>query len=197
MLLRDLCQISSGFTARGRLQAVSTGGLLAVQLRDVEVGRDLDAGSLARYQLDDIPDRYLIRGGEVLFRSRGDHNTAAFVDGPLREAAVVVLPLVILRPHTGMILPEYLAWAINQPKAQRHLDAEAQGTNIRMVPKAVLERINIPLPDLKAQSRTVAIYQLARREGALLRNLADRREQLAGLILNGQATLARKKGLQQ
>ena len=146
--LGEICHLSSGFTARGRLEPAPSGGLPAIQLRDVQGDDEVGSGSLHRYQVGNLPDRYLVRGGEVIFKSRGEPNTATVVSALLGEPAVVILPLIIIRPNRDAVLPGYLAWAINQPDAQRRLDAEAQGTSLRMIPKAVLERIDIPLPDL-------------------------------------------------
>ena len=152
---------------------------------------------LHRYLLGDIPDHYLVHGGEVIFRSRGKPNTATVVGASLGEPAVVILPLIIIRPIREVLLPEYLAWAINQPDAQRRLDAVAQGTSLRMISKAVLERINVPLPDLATQSRIVAIHALAKQESSLLRELAGRRERLTSLVLTERAKHADQEGFPQ
>lgn len=138
-----------------------------------------------------------MRGGEVIFKSRGEPNVAAPVNTKLEEPIVVILPLVILRPKAGLTLPDYLAWAINQPRSQRYFDTEAQGTSMRMISKAVLEELDVPLPDIETQARIVAIHKLAKREGALLRDLADRREQLSSIILAERARAGRKKELFQ
>lgn len=42
---------------------------------------------------------------------------------------------------------DYLTWAVNQPDAQRRIHREAQGASLRMVPKTVLEQLDVPLPD--------------------------------------------------
>lgn len=119
------------------------------------------------------PDHYLVHGGEVLFKSRGHPSTAAVVSTLLGEPAVVILPLLILRPHGSLVCADYLAWAVNQPDAQRRLNREAQGTSLRMVPKAVLERLDVPLPDLDTQRRIAAVHPLTQQEGHLLRQLAQ------------------------
>ena len=194
MRLGEFCHLSSGFTARGRLVPALSGGLLAIQLRDVQGDGEVGSGNLHRYEIGDLPDRYLVQGGEVIFKSRGKLNTATVVSASLGELAVVILPLIIIRPDRDVVLPEYLAWAINQPAAQRRLDAKAQGTSLRMIPKAVLERIDIPLPDLATQNRIVAIHALVKHESSLLRELAERRERLTGLILTEQARLAHREG---
>lgn len=189
MLLRDLCHIHSGYTARGRLSPLSEGGTPAIQLRDVGSEGEGLSRPLQKYDLGDLSDRYFVRGGEVVFRSRGEPNTATVVANDLVEPAAVIVPLMVMRPNKERILPEYLAWAINHPDAQRRLGAEAQGTSLRMISMAVLERLDIAVPDLQTQRRIVDLDALAKSEGRLLRTLATRREQLTSLILGEAAKL--------
>lgn len=193
MRLSDLSDIHSGYTARGRLDPAPEGGVLALQLRDVGTTGEMSASDFQRYHLDKLSDRYFVRGGEVVFRSRGEPNAAAAIPDPLPEAVVVIVPLVIVRPDRSCILPEYLAWAINQPEAQRQLGAEAQGTSLRMIPKTVLENLQIAVPDLPTQQSIVELDALARKEGQLLRRLAARRETLLSTILGEAAKAADQK----
>ncbi|WP_426314087.1 restriction endonuclease subunit S [Methylobacterium fujisawaense] len=193
MRLAELCDIHSGYTARSRLELKSDGGTPAIQLRDVGTDGEAPGPTFQRYDLAVLPDRFFVRGGEVLFRSRGEPNTATAVVDALAEPAAVIVPLVIIRPNRKRLLPEYLAWAINQPEAQRRLAAEAQGTSLRMIPMAVLERLEIAVPDLQTQRRIVDLNTLVKREGRLLRELAARREQLVSLALGQAANLADQK----
>lgn len=62
-----------------------------------------------------------------------------------------------------------------------------------MIPKTVLERLDIPLPDLDTQGRITTIHALAQREGRLLHSLAHRRQQRTGLVLREQARLAQHR----
>ena len=193
MRLRELSDIHSGYTARGRLEPLPEGGVPALQLRDVGTEGATPGPDFQRYDLGKLPDRYFVRGGEVVFRSRGEPNAAAAIRDPLPEPAVVIVPLVIVRPDRARVLPEYLAWAINQPDAQRRLGAEAQGTSLRMIPMAVLENLEIAVPDLPTQKRIVELNALARQEGKLLRQLAARREELVSAILGEAAKTADQK----
>ena len=180
MRLAELSDIHSGYTARGRLNPLSEGGVPALQLRDVGTNGEAPGPDFQRYDLDKLSDRYFVRGGEVVFRSRG-------------EPVLVIVPLVIVRPDRDRVLPEYVAWAINQPDAQRRLGAEAQGTSLRMIPMAVLENLEIAVPDLPTQKRIVELDALARQEGQLLRQLAARREELVSAILGDAAKAADQK----
>jgi hypothetical protein len=193
MRLAELSDIHSGFTARGRLDPLPEGGVPALQLRDVGTNGEEPGPDFQRYDLGELSDRYFVRGGEVVFRSRGEPNAAAAIPDPLPEPVAVIVPLVIVRPDRRRVLPEYLAWAINQPDAQRKLGAEAQGTSLRMIPMAALEDLEIAVPDLQTQKRIVELDALARQEGRLLRQLAARRETLVSAILGDAAKAADQK----
>ena len=193
MRLAELSDIHSGYTARGRLDPLPEGGVPALQLRDVGTNGEEPGPDFQRYDLGELSDRYFVRGGEVVFRSRGEPNAAAAIPDQLPEPVVVIVPLVIVRPDRARVLPEYLAWAINQPDAQRKLGAEAQGTSLRMIPMAALENLEIAVPDLQTQKRIVELDALARQEGQLLRQLAARRETLVSAILGEAAKAADQK----
>ena len=182
MRLPDVCAIQTGYTARSRLDPAA-GGVLAIQLRDIATDGRIDAEHLTRVDLGHIGDRYFVRSGDVLFRSRGDHNTASALDERFAEPAVAVLPLMVLRANRSLVTPEYLAWAINQPEAQRQFDVAARGTSIRMVPKSSLDDLEIDLPDLETQRRIVMTDELAAREATLMRLLADRKRDLTNRLL--------------
>jgi hypothetical protein len=197
MLLSDTCTIHSGYTARGRLDAAEDGGILAIQLRDISPEGVIRPERLARVQLEDLPDRYFVRAGDVVFRSRGERNTASVIDKRLQEPALAVLPLLVLRPKHDVVMPEYLAWAINQPPAQRHFDVAARGTNIRMIPKSSLDDLELEIPDLETQEKIVAIDALADQEQALALLVAETRRKMMSLILVERANRLHPKTRQE
>jgi len=179
--LATLSDIQIGYTARGRLEPMD-GGVRAIQLRDTSPEGGTGSEPIARFRLDDIPDRYWVRSGDVVFRSRGDRNTAAALGPEFDEPAVAVMPLVILRARQD-VLPEYLAWYLNQPEAQRHFDRGARGTGIRMIPMSCLSELEVPIPDLETQRAIAAIDTLAQREFLLASRLAEKRRQLLSASL--------------
>lgn len=189
MRLADVSDIHSGYTARERLDPTLEGGVPAMQLRDISSQCPNLEPILQCYDLKLTSKRYFVRGGEIVFRSRGEPNIAVAIRDPLREPIAVIAPLMIIRPHRHQVVPGYLAWAINQPDAQRRLGAEAQGTSLRMIPMAALENLEIAVPDLPTQKRIVELDTLVRQEARLLRQLAARREELVSTIL-GEAALA-------
>ena len=197
MRLADACTIHTGYTARGRLEPTATGGVLAIQLRDISPDGFIDPERLARVQLDGLADRYFVRTGDVVFRSRGERNTASALNERLQEPALAVLPLMVLRPKRDVVTPEYLAWAINQPPAQRHFDVAARGTNIRMIPRSSLDDLELDVPDIATQKKIVAVDALAERERELSQLAAEARRRMMSLILVERANRMRPKTRQK
>ncbi|MCA3394135.1 MAG: restriction endonuclease subunit S [Roseomonas sp.] len=195
MRLAEVCTTRLGYTARARLEASGT-GVLAIQLRDMaEDG--LDIAGLSRVLIKESIDRYLVQAGDVLFRSRGERNSAIALDDRFAEPAVAVSPLMVLRPMRNVISADYLAWAINQPEAQRHFDLTARGTSIRMVSKASLDELNIDVPDAPTQRRIVAAHYLAARERALTHLLADTKQAFINRTLAERAKSKRTQTTQK
>lgn len=103
------------------------------------------------------------------------------------EPALVVLPLMILRPNSQIVSAEYLAWAINHPQTQRFFDRVARGTKLRMVSRASLEHLELDIPDVETQRKIVAIAALADRQQVLSIQAAGLRKELTSKILGERA----------
>jgi hypothetical protein len=189
MTLRQVSDIQMGFTARERLVAIET-GTPVIQLRDLHPDGGHNTGGLIKCELGAVAPRYLVTNGDILFRSRGEKNTATMVAG-LGSASVAVLPLVIIRPNTAIVQPDYLSWFINSEWAQEYFNKAAQGTKLRMISRADLEALPIDVPDLLTQQRIVEIQRLAAEERRLSLQLMDMRSRLLTSKLRGLAQTSR------
>jgi len=183
MKLASLCSILPGYAARAKLDRAEVGGTLAIQLGDVRPEGAIETAGLSRVALADVAAKYFVSPGDVVFRSRGESTTAAALDDSLAEPALVILPLIILRPNPQRLDAGYLAWAINQQSAQRQLREGSQGGAMRMVAKPALAELDVPVPDLRTQRAVVEAACLAHRQRDLERGLADLRERLTGAQL--------------
>ena len=185
MRLTDVCKIHTGFTVRHRLEPVQETGVKAIQLRDVMSGGVVNPANLKAFDLSNVPEQCYATGGDVVFRSRGARNTASVIDESWNDSAVVISPLVLLRPNREVITPRYLAWVINQEPAQRHFDKFALGTNLRMINRSSLDVLTIDVPDLDRQHTIVEIDALAEREQKLLTlNLRKKRKLISAILLD-------------
>ena len=181
----EICSVHTGYTARGRLQPATHGGLLAIQLGDFPQDSNITPARLNRVEFEGQTDKFLVGQGDVLFRSRGERNIAVALDNRFTERAVAVLPLFVLRPITDLIQPEFLAWIINQTPSQRYFDRIALRTTIRMVSRSSVESLEIQIPSLELQRKITNLDDLAERERALTILAADRRRDLNRLLIKG------------
>ncbi|MEO1537908.1 MAG: restriction endonuclease subunit S [Pseudomonadota bacterium] len=192
--LSDVCDIQSGLTARSALVEDEAKGIPALQLGDLRGDATVALASASRYKLEGKLDRYVVAPGDVLFRSRGDNNTALVAAGGASDRAIALLPLIILRAHKDVVMPDFLMWLINQPEAQRYLNTCARGTKLRMIPRDCLEKLPISIPDLETQKLVVEVSRLASREASLLRELAHKKEEFTSFALLRQVRNAQLHG---
>ncbi|MCB9971779.1 MAG: restriction endonuclease subunit S [Hyphomonas sp.] len=188
MRLDQVCEIQSGFTARGKLEE-SPSGIPVLQLRDLNETTGWDSIIPCRFELDEVHARYFAGPGDVLFRSRGTNNTATAIPEDWQHLAAVVLPLILLKPN-DIIRPAFLEWSINAPGAQRKLEKSIQGTALRMVPRNALAELQIDVPALATQDAILEAARLAARARELETNAANLRHALSDLILHDAAKRA-------
>ena len=132
--LSAICEVQSGYTARRGLKSGTNDGVPAIQLRDLQGEDDFDPSSASLYRLEPSFERYWARAGDLLFRSRGERNTAVVINPGSNRAAIAILPLIVLRPNRDLVCPRYLAWFINRPETQRYI-GRAGSMRMRRAPR--------------------------------------------------------------
>jgi len=205
-LLKDITDIQIGYQHRDKFRPIdrgSTGSHRIIQIKDLDLedrfkGTVLERGGIAPYvwpgNLYQITpsgdaDRYLVNKGDVLFLSRGQRSFAVSIAEPL-ENAIAAYYFYILRPDAERVLPEYLAWFINQPKAQSFLKRHQRGSHMQMISKTAFEELEVALPPLAIQRSIVKLEQLRQKEKHTMNRLANARKRL----VNGIALQAALKG---
>jgi len=172
--LGDVADIHLGYTFRDRLEFDAGGTVRVVQMRDLRDDQSVEFSGLVRIRGGDFGSLHRLIPGDLVFRSRGENNTAVTVGGGAEaEDVVLAAPLIKIRARSDIVLPLYLRWIINHPESRSYFDTHARGTSVRMVPKETLAALGVPVPDLETQRRITEFAALADREISLLRELAD------------------------
>lgn len=195
--LGEIAEIAIGYQHREKVSHVEHGTHRLIQGKDIVRSEELVDGSddqsgwrVLTQELDQVTpkgdaSRYRIQPGDLLFVSRGTNNIAV----PLVEPFITPMPFdwsalipayvfYILRPDRQRVLPEYLAWFINQPPTQAYLARHSRGTLVKLLPKSVFEELELPVPPLEKQQIIVELERLRTREEFLLKKLADARRRL-------------------
>lgn len=185
LVLNDCAKVRAGYPFRGGIEEVVGGEVGVVQMKDIEPAGDIKWASVIRTELERRRPQQWIEPRDVLFVSRGPRFYAACVSqAPL--SAVCSPHLLQLRIHSGMaLLPEFLAWQLNQTPLQRQIRAAAEGSNQLSIRLSVLASLTISVPSLETQHRIVNLAKAAREERALLQALiANREKQLDTIALS-------------
>lgn len=189
--LGDLADIRLGLSFRDRLEHDPDGNVAVVQMKDLTDEGNVDFSRTVRMFLPSGKERFRLRPGDLLFRSRGNKNTVAIVPEEI-TSAVPAAPLLLVR--ATRVLPEFLQWFINSAAAQTHLRVKAVGTSVQMVSADALKSLDVPLPPVGVQKLIAACARLSLREQLLMSELADRRHRLTAQLLSKVAQEKAKVG---
>ena len=181
--LNQLATVQMGYSFRSRLDTTAGGGVAVIQMKDLLGDNTVSCDDLVRIDMEGIKDHHLAQRGDLVFRSRGQVNTAAvLLEDPGK--AVVAAPLLRIRvTNPDKVLPEYLNWFISQRDAQVFLTSRAKGTVQKMISKHAVEELVIALPSIEQQLSIVELAALSAREQFLLDALAMKREQYISAVL--------------
>jgi len=184
-LLKDIATIRSGYLFRGKIEPDASGRYQVIQIGDITPDAQLSAkpshGALVRVSLPDVKTTQILEKGEVLFISRGPRKQAVAITDWL-ENAIATSQFFILRP-AGTVLPEYLAWYINQRPAQRYIEERSTGTSVTLINLEALKTLPVETPPMETQARIAQIHQLSRREKELVEAIQNRRRALIEMTL--------------
>lgn len=185
-----LATLQSGYPFRGSIGKSGDCGILAVQMKDVHPDCGLNWPDVTRTSLAGRKQPDWLQAGDVLFLSKGARFYAVCIDEP-PSAAVCSPHFFLLRvKRQVLLLPDFLAWEINQPPFQRQLQQAAEGSSQLSIRRPVLESLTLCVPSLADQQRIVALASLARQERHILHQLIHNREQQLQALAEGLAHAA-------
>jgi hypothetical protein len=190
MILAQLAEVQMGYAFRSRLEHDPQGTVAVIQMKDIDDANLLHVEQALRVALPQGKTRHLLRGGDLLFRSRGRSNGVALVAQGIGPS-VLSAPMLLIRPHK--VLPAYLCWYLNAPATQAQLSALSEGTSVRMISAEALKALDVPLPSPAVQQRIVQAAALADREQSLMARIATLRQRLTDHILMNNVHFSAKR----
>ena len=173
--LKEIANVLSGVY----LRPSPSGEIAYLQVSDLQA----TPSERTTLKVDFIPklSQYLLQKGDILFAGKGTKYLCQTFN--LDIQAVPSTTLYIIRPNPNQVLPEYLCWFLNLPKTETSIKATQVGSSIPLIHKSSLEELEVPLPDLANQFRTLEIVALQQREQELLTAIAEKRTQITNQII--------------
>jgi restriction endonuclease S subunit len=183
--LSDLATIAAGYPLRGAVDALPEGDVAVIQMGDVSAEGGIDWYNVSRVTLPRSRDESYLRKGDVIFTTRGARNFALAIDDIQGQAVCSPHFFVIRIMPQWNLLPEFLAWQINQRPVQEYFQREATGSFILNIRRDVMEATPIAFPDLAKQHSIVALADTALAESAALNRLIkNRHDELEAIAMD-------------
>ncbi len=178
--VKNIANIQTGLFSKPS----GTGELVYLQSKHFDENGQLNAVLHADLLADGISDKHLLKEGDVLFAAKGTKNFATVFENH-NEAAVASTSFFVLRITDQKVIPQYLAWFLNNHATQNILKGQAIGTSIPSISKQVLENLEIAIPSIEIQNAILQITQLRNIEKTLKKNIESLREkQIQKQIIN-------------
>jgi hypothetical protein len=182
MRLYDIADILVGYLFRERIEQVENGSYRVIQLRDITEEGTINWDRLVRTELDSEKPTVFIQQGDILFRTKGAHHTAILVDRTEHQVTAPAF-FYIIRAHADSVLPEFLAWYLNQAPARQYFSEYAAGTGIRHLTRKSLENLEVSIPAFDIQQKIVALNHLNQKEKQLVHAIQKKRQALMDVIM--------------
>ncbi|HAU1248373.1 TPA: restriction endonuclease subunit S [Legionella pneumophila] len=183
--LINISTISAGYSFRGRIPELKNSGVYCVQMKDINETYNVNWSTVIETILPSRQSQVSLQFGDILFAARGQRNYAALIDAELKERLAIAAPqFFVIRLNVPDVLPEYIAWFLNQTIAQRYFLSNAEGSTTPSIRRQVLEATPIILPTLKQQKTIIELAKTISKEKQLAYKMIANGESLMQTLLN-------------
>jgi restriction endonuclease S subunit len=170
--------LSSGHSFRGKIKHVHNGGVRVIQLKDFEENYTIIGNNCVLVDSEKIKAKNHLKEGDILFTSKGANNFAVPYKEIDRTPTIASSALFVLKIDENLANPDFIAWYINQSKAQNYFKSNESGTYTTSINKTVLEETPIELPSLEKQAKIAKIAQLQNRNLIISNQLIELNKKL-------------------
>lgn len=154
----------------------------ALSFRAIHPNGYIDMEQLDVYDAaEKLSPEYLTQVGDVIIRLTSPY-TAVLID-EVSAGIVVSSNFVIIRANHSRLLPGYLVWLINTPKIKKAIYENTSSNMLGAINARFFSEFEIPPLSILQQQKISALYLLAKKETALLRQLAEEKEHYYNLLI--------------
>lgn len=182
--LDQIADIFTGQTFRTKVDNNPDGDVWVIQMKDLNKNYTGISSQPNTVTFDDVPQKQLLRRGDILFLSKGNNNMAFTYD--FDQPAVAVSLFFVIRVKSTDVIPGYLTWYLNNPTTQKFLMTMREGASVSSIKKSIFDEMLIELPELKKQELIANIYKLSIREEELMSQLMEEKKQYLQTVLTNQ-----------
>lgn len=166
-LLGGITEIQVGYQSREGIRAQLDGSHCLIQARDFDKLHQVQWSNLIRFTPSGNTSKSELRQWDVLFSAKGQENFAYLVNTDVTNV-LAANTFYILRANPESILPDFLAWWMNQTPAQEYIKLNRSGSSLPFLSVSALSRLEVPIPDIEMQRKIGELEMLRKKEADLL-----------------------------
>lgn len=178
--LKNIAQLSSGYSFRGALPLDHTGSIRVIQASDIGKNGSIASDHLNTVLESSVSKSAILHDGDILLVSRGmdlgSFRAAVFRDDS--GDAIATSSLHVIRTADATLSPEYLCAYLNSHRGQVSILKIATGSSVKMLSLGELGRIQIPIPAKDAQNTFSSLVKNIAQQKNLLKHKTGLLDQL-------------------
>ena len=126
---------------------------------------------------EEVDEPYLGREGDVVVRLRAPVQ-AVYID---QKSAGSIIPslMAVVRTESSAVDAAFLAHYLNTREARKQIEKKLKGTTIPMIKTKDLDELEVVVPPLDVQRKTVSLMTLSLKERILLEDLISQKQHFA------------------
>ena len=181
MVLNDVIAkegLFSGYSFREKIDPNPNGNVGVLQMKDIQNDySNFDYQSLDKVSSFQFKHKFFLNKGDIVFVSKGVNNYAIVID-QINIPIVASATFFIIKVDAKTIIPEYLAWFMNQKETQNYFSEKRAGTYIPNLNKQDIMEMPVKVPPLKIQMAIARTAMLLHQEITILEKLKTNRKEL-------------------
>lgn len=168
----------SGYSFREKIDPNPNGSIGVLQMKDILADySNFDYQSLDKVNEFQFKDKFFLNKGDIVFVSKGVNNFAIVID-QVNFPVIASATFFIIRVDEKKIIPEYLAWYMNQREAQNYFSEKKAGTYVPNLNKQDIMDLPLKVPPINIQKAIAKTAMLLSREITILERLKENRKEL-------------------
>ena len=179
--LANIATIQSAYHFREKIENDKDGNIQFIQFKDIDELNRINYDNLSKISLPNIRQSQLLEKGNILMKCRGINFSASIIDKNVQNT-IATSHFFILKIKNQNIIPEYLAWFLNEATTQKIIKLGVGGSYMQVLNKKFLENLEITIPSINIQKKIINLHSLGEQEQKLL----IRKGELRSLLLNLQ-----------
>lgn len=172
--LQDIAEIRAGHPFRGSIKESEEGNGYVIQVRDQDEKGAILWNNLVKTEVTGRKEPEWLQQGDIIFAARGGRNLATCIS-KIDEPTVCSPHFFQLRVNSEKVLPEFLAWQLNQTLVQRYFLQSAEGSVQVSIKRSVLDQTPISIPSLEKQKVLLKLVRKAEQEKQAYQRLIELR----------------------